>query len=74
MTTETYQRKRPTCPHCHHMMTTEQMVDYDGEWDLFALAPDEMTETIECPSCHRDYGVRGGYTPHYTSAPTEDDL
>jgi len=71
---DTFQRSRPTCPHCGHMMTTDEMVDYDGDEDLFAMAPDEHTDSIECPRCKRDYWVRGGFKPHYTSAATEDEL
>jgi uncharacterized protein with PIN domain len=42
--------------------------------DLFALAPAEDRAVIECPVCDKQYWVQGGYTPHYTSAASEDEL
>lgn len=63
----------PTCPHCNHSLTTDEMVDYHG-CDLFALAPDEGREEVECPSCDKSYWLQGAYVPQYHSAINEDDL
>ena len=63
----------PTCPHCNHSMTTDEMVDY-GEIDLFALAPDEGLEEVTCPACDKTYWLQGAYSPRYHSAIDEDDL
>jgi uncharacterized protein with PIN domain len=42
--------------------------------DLFELAVNEDRAVIECPGCDKQYWVHGGYTPHYTSAFSEDEL
>jgi uncharacterized protein with PIN domain len=63
----------PTCPRCEHEMTTDEMVEYQGV-DLFALAPKEEREEINCPSCGKTYWVQGGYIPTYSCAVDEDDL
>ncbi len=66
----------PTCPHCDHEMSTDEMLygEPTSSADLFALAPDEAQAVIECPCCDQHYWVQGGYTPHYTSAFAEEDL
>lgn len=69
---ETFQTPTPTCPFCGYAMTSDDMVEAD--LDLFALAPDEGCETLTCPSCDLEFWVRGGYVPHYTSAPSEEHL
>lgn len=63
----------PTCPRCLHAMTIEEMLNL-SELDLFALAPDEGSEQITCPSCDQKYWVQGSYKPQYSSAISEDDL
>ncbi len=65
--------RAPTCPHCGHEMSTDEMLD-STEADLFAIAPDEQNAQIECPRCDKTYWVKGGYIPTYTSAIDEDDL
>ena len=70
---DTFQRKRPVCPHCGHLMTTDEMLDNSDD-DLFALASDEGRACIECPVCDKAYWVQGGYVPHYTSAFAEEEL
>lgn len=73
---DTSERPTPTCPHCGHAMNIEEM-GYGKPTcaeDLFALAPSEDAAVIECPVCDKHYWVRGGYTPHYTSALSEDEL
>lgn len=67
-----HQTQRPTCPHCNHELTADEMTEADT--DLFALAPTEETAAITCPICDKDYWVKGGYTPHYTSAFVEEEF
>ena len=75
MSTDTNRQPKPTCPHCGYALPTDDMLDHiASDDDLFALAPDEGTVTVTCPSCSKSYAVQGGYTPHYTSAISEDDL
>jgi hypothetical protein len=56
-------------------MSNDEMLKHDNT-DLFALAPDEGSAEVTCPSplCGKTYWVQGGYRPHFTSAMTEDDL
>lgn len=70
--TYTFQTKHPTCPHCGHELSHDEM--HDATVDLYALAPDEGRECIECPVCDKEYWVQGGYVPHYTSAAAEELL
>lgn len=63
----------PKCPHCGHEMTHDEMY-YGGDVDLFALAPQEDSTVIECPVCDKQYWVKGGYVPQYTSAFAEEDM
>ena len=73
---ETFQQPAPTCPHCGHAMNTDEML-YGAPTcgaDLFALAQNEGQTTVECPVCDQKFGVQGGYTPHYTTAFSEDEL
>lgn len=70
---DTFEQPRPVCPHCGHAFTTDDMLDA-GDVDLFALAPREDREAITCPSCDKEFWVKGGYEPHYTSAFAEEDL
>jgi hypothetical protein len=77
----THERPEPTCPHCGHAITDDEMSGNrytpgdDGD-DLWGLAPKEERTKVVCPAalCRRSYYVRGGYTPKYTSAINEDDL
>lgn len=70
----TFEVSAPTCPHCAHEMSNDEMLAQDG--NLFALAPNEGRAEVTCPSpsCGKTYWLKGGYRPHYTSAFTEDDL
>ncbi len=72
----TFERAGPTCPHCGHEMTEEEMSygEPTCEADLFALAQSEERAVIECPVCDKQYWVQGGYKPHYTSAFAEEEL
>jgi len=77
----THDRPEPTCPHCGHAMTDDEMsgnryVEGDAGDDLWALAPQEGRTKVVCPSvlCEKQYFVRGGYTPKYTASINEDDL
>lgn len=73
---ETCRTPTPVCPHCGHAMDTDEML-YGRptcEEDLFALAPNEGTAAIECPACDKHFWVQGGYTPHYTTAFSEEEL
>lgn len=67
-----FRAEAPTCPHCDHAMSTDEMLAHDG--DLFALAPEGGTAEIKCPNCGETYHCSGGYTPHYASAIDEDEL
>jgi hypothetical protein len=69
---DAHRQARPTCPHCMHEMSTDEMVDH--EVDLFGMAVDESAAEIDCPSCAEPYWVRGGYTPHYSSSTTADGI
>jgi hypothetical protein len=72
----TFEVSAPTCPHCAHEMSTDEMLAHQGDTGLFDLAPSEGTTEVTCPSpsCGKSYWLKGGYRPHYTSAMTEDDL
>jgi len=75
-THNTFQTPYPTCPHCGHQLDDDEM-QYGKptcEDDLYALAPTEGTTTIECPRCDKEYVVKGGYRPHYTSAFSFEEL
>lgn len=73
-----HEQPTPTCPHCGYAMDAEDMLSglryRTGGIDLFALAPKEETAEVKCPRCGESYAVQGSYTPHYTSAISEDDL
>lgn len=70
----TFETDLPTCPHCGHMLDGDDMLSGFSDQDLFALAPDEGSAEIKCPQCDKEYAVRGGYRPHYTSAFSLDEL
>lgn len=73
---DTFERKRPTCPHCGHMLDEDEM-NYGKptcDEDLWALAPEEGRAVVECPACDQQYWVQGGYRPQYTSAFSEEEL
>lgn len=70
---DTYNTPRPTCPHCGYMLTHDDMMDA-GESDLFGLAHREDRTHLACPKCDQGFWVQGGYTPHYTSAFSEEEL
>lgn len=74
--TECSRQPLPVCPHCGHAMDYDEMLygEPTCREDLFAIAPMEGTTSITCPACDLDYWVRGGYTPHYTTAPAEEML
>lgn len=61
------------CPHCGYELTYDDMSNA-SKADLYALAPNEDTAEVVCPQCDEEYVVQGGYRPHYTSAPSYDDL
>ena len=67
-----YQQHTPTCPHCGHAMTYDEMIA--ASVDLFGLVPREESEAIECPVCDKEFWVKGGYNPHYTSAFSYEEL
>lgn len=66
--------KKPSviCPHCDHEFTTDEMIECTE--DLFALAPNEETTSLQCPACDSDFFVKGGYTPFYSTAFAEELL
>lgn len=70
---DTFQTDRPTCPNCGYMLTHDDMIDSQDD-DLFAIAPNEERAAIKCPQCDAEFWVKGGYTPHYTSAFAEEEL
>ncbi len=63
---KTFQTRKPTCPHCGHAMTDDEMLQDPG--DLYRLPWLEGTGSTTCPKCDQTYHVQGGYIPHYTSA------
>ena len=74
-------RLTPTCPHCGHAMTDDDMCSNayrpgDDCDDLWALPTREERTYVICPAvgCELGYYVQGGYTPRYTSAVKESDL
>ena len=69
---DTHEKPFPVCPNCGHIFVTDEMFGHDV--DMFALAPNEDSTCIDCPVCDKEFAVRGGYNPHYTSAFTEDEL
>lgn len=71
-----FRQPTPTCPHCYHEMDMDEMRygKPTSEADLFALAPEEGRTVIECPACDKQYWVKGGFIPHYTSAFAEEEL
>lgn len=73
MSLNTFQTPHPTCPHCGHEMSYDDMASVNTT-DLYALAPNEDTAEIECPICDKEYVVQGGYRPHYTSAFSHEEL
>lgn len=70
---DTFEQPRPVCPHCGRPLSMDDMLEAKGV-DLFALATAEGREAITCPSCGDEFWVKGGYTPHYTTAFAEEDL
>lgn len=73
---ETYRTAHPTCPHCGHELDHDEMhISFGASTsDLYALAPDEDEAVVKCPRCDKEYAVKGGYTPHYTSAFSIEEL
>lgn len=67
-----YQQPTPVCPHCGHAVSYDEMPGVDS--CLFDLAPTEGSACIDCPVCDKAYWVKGGYTPHYTTAFSEEEL
>ncbi len=61
-----------TCPHCNHVFTDDDCHRCDT--DIWALAPDEETAELQCPSCQQQFWVQGGFRPQYTTAISKDDL
>jgi hypothetical protein len=53
----------PICPACGDEMDADDMLAHES--DLFALAPREEEEDIECRSCGVQYRCSGGYIPQY---------
>lgn len=75
MSADLHQQLTPTCPHCAHAMNAEEMSwSTTSDDDLFVAAPYENHVCVTCPACDLQYWVKGGYTPHYTSAFAEEDL
>lgn len=71
--TDLVNRLRPTCPHCHHMMTDDEMHAMCDR-DIYDLAPCEEIAPLDCPRCARVFWVKGSYVPQYTTAVHEEDL
>lgn len=70
---DTREQRRPVCPHCGYMLDELDMPGIT-DYDIYALAAEEDTNVIECPQCDKEYWVRGGYNPHYTTAFAEEQL
>lgn len=69
---DTFQQRTPTCPHCGYAMDVDDMVDMAE--DVFAAAVEEQRLPVTCPSCDAQYWLKGGYSPHYTTAFSEEEL
>lgn len=54
-------------------MLTDDDIHASGV-DVWALAPDERREELDCPACGQHYHIQGGYRPQYTTAIDEDEL
>jgi len=67
-----YKTGTPTCPHCLHAMLPDDMLAQDV--DVFAMAPQEERHPLKCPACDKEFWCEGGYSPHYTSAFSEEEL
>ena len=72
ITTMIYKQPYPVCPHCQHAMDDDDMSCLAV--DMWALASEEDTCVINCMSCDKDFWVKGGYTPFYTTAFAEELL
>ena len=62
----------PVCPHCGHVYTHDEMVDC--EVDIYGIAQSEDTDVIECPVCDKEFWVKGGWTPKFSTAIAEELL
>jgi uncharacterized protein YbaR (Trm112 family) len=62
----------PVCPTCGHMLTDDEI--HSSGVDVWALAPDEGRDELDCPACDQHYYIHGGYRPQYTTAIDEDEL
>lgn len=69
---DTVQQRTPTCPHCGYAMDYDDMVDTAD--DVFEAAVSEQRLPVTCPSCDAQYWLQGGYSPHYTTAFSEEEL
>lgn len=54
------------CPHCSHQYTDDEM--RECEIDLLDIAIQEATAVLECPICDKEFFVKGGFQPQYTTA------
>lgn len=67
-----YAKSAVTCPHCDHEYTSDEM--NECQTDLWALAPREEIVDLECPVCDKEFFVKGGYRPEYTTVIAEELL
>ena len=65
-------KSRIFCPHCDHEFNDDEMMSQKD--DLFAIAPNEEYADLTCPICDKDFVVRGGYEPKYTTAFTSEEI
>jgi transcription elongation factor Elf1 len=63
----------PTCPHCDHEYTYDEMNECSTA-NLWALALDEGMAVLQCPICDLEFWVQGGYRPEYTTAYAEEQF
>lgn len=70
----TYRTPTPVCPHCGYAMDHEDMNSCESSEYLPDIAPTEQTASAQCPICEANFWIRGGYTPHYTTAFAEEEL
>ena len=68
----TFQQRTPTCPNCGYAMDHDDMVNTAD--DFFEAAVNEQRLPVTCPSCDAQYWLQGGYSPHYTTAFSEEEL
>lgn len=68
--------RKINCPHCDHQFTLDEMafVTCETYSCLFDIAHNEDTAVIECPVCDKEFWVKGGWQPEFTTAFAEEEF